>query len=178
MITYRFEINRHPWKKNKVPLQVKASVKFLLQTNLQQPIVNEEFWLWWRQGKPTQLLVILAKIIAHVGNFDNRRRRGGNLPFLTEDSVLPAWINLNSDWLIRWLSRGSLVAPYPHMVSQSSPRDEKRTKGPEIPIDDITIGVTSKPVTLPRWNPAMEIPTALARSFIGNHLIIDTHTSE
>lgn len=96
------------------------------------------------------MLVILAKIIAHVGNFDSRTRRVGTLSFLDEDSVLPDWINLNSDWVIRRLCLGSLVAPDPHMVSQSNPRHEKRKKGPEIPRDDITTGVTSNPVTLPR----------------------------
>ena len=93
---------------------------------------------------------MLAKIIAHVGNFDSRRRKDGNLSFLAGDSVFPAWINLNSDWLIRWISRGSFAAPDSHKVSQSSPSDEKRKKGPEIPSDEITTGVTSKPVTLPR----------------------------
>ncbi len=90
-------------------------------------------------------------MIAHVGNFDNKRRTGGNLPSLTgEESVFPAWISLSSDLLMNWLSCGSFVTPCAHVDNQSSPRDAKRMKGPVIPIVDNIIGVTSKPATLPR----------------------------
>lgn len=127
---------------------------------------------WW---KLTQLLVILAKIIAQVGIFDNKSRRDGNFPFFPLESVFPAWINRSSDLLTKGLSRGSSVATDDHVVIHSSPRDEKRKKGPVIPIVANIIGVRTKPTTLPRWNPAMEIPTALARSWLGNHLTKDTH---
>lgn len=38
---------------------------------------------------------------------------------------------------------------YAQIVSQRSPMEEKRIKGPEIPIDDNITGVSSKPMTLP-----------------------------
>lgn len=121
----------------------------------------------------TQLFVTLATIIAQVGNFDKRRRRGGGwLLCFVGGTVFPAWINLNSDLLTRLLSRGSFVILHSQVDSHSNPREENRTNGPDNPIDDITIGVSSKPTTLPRWNPAIDIPTALARSWIGNHLTL------
>jgi hypothetical protein len=98
----------------------------------------------------TQLFVILAKIIAQDGAFDNSKRSGGNWPSLAGESVLPAWINLNSDLLTKGLSLGSLVTPFAHLVSHSSPREEKRIKGPEIPTVDSIIGVSNKPMTFPR----------------------------
>lgn len=98
----------------------------------------------------TQLLVKFATIIAHVGNFDSRRRRGGSSPFFSEVLDLPAWINRSSDLLINWLSFGSFVTAYAHVVSQRSPRDEKKMKGPAIPIDDMAIGVSTNPATFPR----------------------------
>lgn len=96
------------------------------------------------------MLVTLARMIAHVGNFDNKRLMGGSFPSFAGESVFPAWISLSSDLLINWFSRGSFVTPFVHVVNQSSPRDEKRMKGPLIPIDDNIIGVNSKPATLPR----------------------------
>lgn len=94
---------------------------------------------------------MLANMMAHVGNLDNKRRTGGSWPsIITGESVLPAWISLSSDWLIKWFSCGSFVTPCAHVDNQSSPRDEKRMKGPVIPIDDNIIGVSNKPTTLPR----------------------------
>lgn len=126
-------------------------------------------------GKLTQLLVILAKIIAQVGIFDNSSRSDGSFPFFRMDSPFPAWINRSSDLLIKGLSPGSSVATDDHEVIHSSPREEKRKKGPVIPVVANIIGVRTKPTTLPRWNPAMEIPTALARSWLGNHLTKQIH---
>ena len=89
--------------------------------------------------------------MAHVGNFDNKRRTGGNSPLFSEEySALPSWISRSSDLLIKWLSCGSFVTPRVHVINQSSPRDEKRMNGPVIPTDDNIIGVSSKPATLPR----------------------------
>lgn len=112
----------------------------------------------------TQLLVTLAKMMAQVGIFDNKRRRGGSLPLFTGTLDLPAWIKRSSDLLIEWLSCGSFATRTAHVVSQRSPRDEKRMNGPESPTDDIAIGVSIKPTTFPRWNPPIDIPTAVARS--------------
>lgn len=89
-------------------------------------------------------------MIAHVGNFDNKRRTGGSSPLFTEESTLPAWISRSSDLLINWFSCGSFVTPFVHVINQSSPSDEKRMKGPVIPTDDNITGVSSKPATLPR----------------------------
>lgn len=102
----------------------------------------------WRR-KLTQLLVILAVITVQLGNLDNKCRRDGGFRFLTE-SDFPAWINRSSDLLTKGLSQGSLVTLDVHVDNHSSPRDEKRMKGPEIPIVDNIIGVRSKPTTLPR----------------------------
>ena len=115
-------------------------------------------------------------MIAHVGNFDKRMRIGRSSPVLTGGSTFPAWINRSSDLLIKGLSLGSLVTLCTHDDNHSSPRDEKRIKGPEIPMDESMIGVRIKPTTFPRWNPAMEIPTALALSCPGNHLKIEKRT--
>lgn len=57
----------------------------------------------------TQLLVILANMIAHVGNFDRRRPIGGSSAVDVGGSVLPAWIDVSSDLVIKGLSLGSLV---------------------------------------------------------------------
>lgn len=114
---------------------------------------------------------MLAKIIAQVGIFDNRSLSGGSSPFFRGgESDFPAWINLSSAFVIELLSCGSFVTRLIHVVSQRSPRDEKRMKGPEIPTEDINKGVSTKPTTFPRWNPPMDIPTAVARSWLGNHL--------
>lgn len=91
------------------------------------------------------MFVILAKIIAQDGAFDNSRRSGGNWPSLAGESVLPAWINLSFDLLTKGPSLGSLVTPFAHLVSH---RDEKRTKGPENPIAGNIIGVNNKPTRL------------------------------
>lgn len=121
--------------------------------------------------KLTQLLVMLAKMMAQVGILDNNKRSGGSSPFFGGGAFdFPAWINLNSELLIEWLSCGSFVTRSVHVVSHRSPRDEKRKNGPESPIDDITIGVSTNPTTLPRWNPPIDKPTAVARSLHGNHL--------
>lgn len=103
----------------------------------------------WRR-KLTQLLVILAVITVQLGNLDNKCCRDGGFPFLAIESDFPAWINRSSDLLTKGLSQGSLVTLDVHVDNHSSPRDEKRMKGPEIPIVDNIIGVRSKPTTLPR----------------------------
>lgn len=96
------------------------------------------------------MLVILAKIIAHVGNFENRSFRGGNLELLDEELVFPAWISRSSDLVMKLLSCGSLVTLYDHVSNQSNPIEEKRMKGPEMPIEESITGVNNKPMTLPR----------------------------
>lgn len=98
----------------------------------------------------TQLFIALANIIAHDGNFDNRRCTGGNLLLFFCEAVFPAWINLCSALLMKLLSAGSSVTLYAHVIIQSKPRDENKMKGPEIPIVDNIIGVSNKPTTLPR----------------------------
>jgi len=118
----------------------------------------------------TQLLVALANIIAHDGNFDSRRCTGGNWLLFFCAPVFPAWINLCSALLMKLLSAGSSVTLYAHVITQRNPRDENKKNGPEIPIVDSIIGVSNKPRTLPRWNPAIDIPSALALSLVGNHL--------
>jgi hypothetical protein len=57
----------------------------------------------------TQLLVALANIIAHDGNFDKIRPKGGNLLHFFGEVVFPDWINLSSDLLMKLLSEGSSV---------------------------------------------------------------------
>lgn len=113
----------------------------------------------------------LAKIIAHVGSFDSKSRSGGGLPLTTEESPFPAWINSSSDVLIELQSWGSFVTLEIQVTNHRSPRDVKSTKGPEIPIDVITNGVKINPTTFPSWNPPIDSPTAVARSWFGNHLI-------
>lgn len=132
---------------------------------------HKSFYIWKKQYENlTQLFVMLAKIIAHVAIFENRRRRGGSLPLVEGASDFPAWINRNSDLLIELHCRGSFVTPYAQNVSQSIPREEKRINGPEIPIEVISKGAITSPTTFPRWNPPIDIPTAVARSWFGNHL--------
>lgn len=117
------------------------------------------------------MLVALANMTAQDGNFDSRSRREGKSLLFFEESVLfPAWISLSSDLLMNWLSWGSFVTLYAHVNTQSNPKDENKMKGPEIPMEDKRIGVSNKPMTFPMWNPAIEIPTALALSWLGNHL--------
>lgn len=113
-------------------------------------IYDGKFFLFsQKQIEITQLLVALANIIAHDGNFDKRRRRGGNLLLFFGEPLFPAWINLSSDLLMKLLSKGSSVTRYAHVIAQSNPRDENKIKGPEIPIVDNIIGVSNKPMTLP-----------------------------
>lgn len=100
--------------------------------------------------KPTQLLVMFAIMIAHVAIFENKRRTGGSLLLSTGESDFPAWINRSSDMLIELLSCGSFVTRDAQIVSHSSPRDEKRMKGPDNPTVDIARGVSNKPITFPR----------------------------
>lgn len=106
-----------------------------------------------------------------MGIFDNSSRSGGSSPFFEEgESDFPAWINLNSALVIELLSCGSFVTRLTHVVSQRSPREAKRMNGPDIPIEVINNGVSTKPTTFPRWKPPMDIPIAVARSWHGNHL--------
>jgi len=116
------------------------------------------------------LLVALANIIAHDGIFDKIRPIGGNLLLFFGEAVFPAWINLSSDLLMKLLSKGSSVTWYDHVIAHSKPINENNIKGPKIPIVDSIIGVINKPMTLPIWNPAIEIPNAVALSLLGNHL--------
>lgn len=93
---------------------------------------------------------MLANIIAHVGNLDKSRRRGGNLLLCTGDLTFPACINRSSDTVMNLLSFGSFDTLNAHERSHNIPSDEKTMKGPEMPTDESMIGVTSRPATLPR----------------------------
>lgn len=92
---------------------------------------------------------MLAKIIAHVGILDKRSLSGGAPPLMVEESTFPAWIRRNSDLLIELHSWGLFVTLKHHVTNQRSPREVNSTKGPEIPIDDIKIGVKTNPTTFP-----------------------------
>ena len=93
---------------------------------------------------------MFAKMIAQVGILDNKRPIGGTLLLSRGVSDLPAWINRSSDTLIELLSCGSFVTRKAQIVNHSSPRDEKRMKGPDNPTVDIASGVSNKPMTFPR----------------------------
>jgi hypothetical protein len=71
---------------------------------------------------------------------------------------------------MKLLSEGSSVTWYDHVITHSKPIDVNNIKGPKIPIVDNIIGVINKPMTLPIWNPAIDIPNAVALSLFGNHL--------
>lgn len=113
---------------------------------------------------------MFANIIAHVGILEKRSLSDGALPLMLEESVFPAWIKRSSELLIELHSRGSFVTLEVHVTNQRSPREVNSTKGPVIPIDDIKIGVKTNPTTFPIWNPPIDNPTAVARSWFGNHL--------
>ena len=58
-----------------------------------------------------------------------------------------------------------------HKESQTNPADANATKGVFTPKRDARrVGVNIRPATLPKWKPAMVIPTALDLSVRGNHL--------
>lgn len=122
--------------------------------------------------KLTQLLVTLAKMIAQVGNFDKRSRKDGFgfIEMVGWWTGFPAWISLSSDLVMKGLSRGLFVTPLDQVDTHNRPKEAKRINGPEIPIEDNMSGVNRSPTTFPMWNPAIDIPTALARSSVGNQL--------
>lgn len=122
------------------------------------------------EAELTQLLATLASITANDGNLESNWCTDGNLQASFLESVFPARIRWSSAWLMRGLSRGSFVIPNAHKDSQKNPRDAKKAKEPFTPILENIIGEARKLITFPRWKPAMEIPTAVARSWRGNHL--------
>lgn len=62
------------------------------------------------------------------------------------------------------------MIPTSHTNTQRNPRDAKKVKDLLSPMLDNIIGDARKLITFPRWKPAIEMPSALARSLQGNHL--------
>ena len=131
----------------------------------------------------TQLFMKFARMIAQVGSFDRSMPNGGIPPcellfmaiflFSTTlgSSTIPSLMwRYSSLEILDWLS-GFLVMKVSHKESQINPADANATKGVLTPKRDAKrVGVNIRPATLPKWKPAMVIPTALDLSVRGNHL--------
>lgn len=119
----------------------------------------------YKKGLITQLLVTFATMIAHVGIFDNKWATDGGFKLASPieessdfPSVLMSWV------LLGWFAMVSV-----QINVHTNPRIENSVNGPVMPNLFIRTGVAIKLIALPKWNPAMERPTPLARPQEGNH---------
>ena len=123
----------------------------------------------------TQLCIAFAMIRDHVGILESSRLKGGITVFLgtfsTTEGCCLLLSTYSNSYLDIWRFRsGVLDIADNHTKTHKNPDNPKMTNGPNIPAWDIRIGESTSPIALPNWNPAIAIPTALARSVGGNHL--------
>lgn len=71
--------------------------------------------------------------------------------------------------MMPWVLLGGFATVSVQINVHTNPRIEKTVNGPVMPNLVIRTGVAMKLIALPKWNPAMEKPTALARSQDENH---------
>ncbi len=123
----------------------------------------------------------LATMMAHVGSFDSSIPKGGARPLMSPsfDFLSDPWIRFSDPPRMCWYSFleirgwdcGSLEMKKSHKNSHTNPTSPNAANGADNPKrDNISDGVNTNPATLPRWKPAIVIPTALDRSDWGNHL--------
>lgn len=123
----------------------------------------------------------LATMMAHVGSFDSSIPKGGARPLISPsfDFLSDPWIRFSDPPRMCWYSFleirgwdcGSLEMKKSHKNSHTNPTSPNAANGADNPKrDNISDGVKTNPATLPRWKPAIVIPTALDRSDWGNHL--------
>ena len=116
---------------------------------------------------------MLAKMMAQEGILESRRRRVTRRSPESSpgcSSFFPARIKWNSGGAMPAQSRGLSARETAQTDSHRNPMAAKSEKGPWTPILAVITGEARRLTTLPRWNPAMESPTALALSWLGNHL--------
>lgn len=122
----------------------------------------------------TQLCMAFATIRDHVGIFESKRLKGGitlTLFASTEKDCCLLFSIYSSSYFDIWgLRSGVLDVADNHTNTQRNPDKPKITNGPNIPPCDMRMGESVSPIAHPSWNPAIEMPTALARSVWGNHL--------
>ncbi len=152
---------------------MKIQVSCLLTSYVHRQISNRK--------ELTQLFMKLATMMAHVGSFDSSIPKGGVRPLMSPsfDFLSDPWIRFSDPPRMCWCSFleirgwdcGSLEMKKSHKNSHTNPTSPNAANGADNPKrDNISDGVKTNPATLPRWKPAIVIPTALDRSDWGNHL--------